>query len=280
MNKDALNFQKLTPLTNVVLGIYDKALNFVFANNDIRNIAISGAYSAGKSSILETYKKGDPKKRYIHISLAHFESPDAESDKDRIKESVLEGKILNQLIHQISPDKIPQTNFRVKNSITSRSIIILAALILLFFLSLLHVIFFSQWENYVHKILPTEYFDGLLNFVSDEVSLLLSGIGIVILGFFFILNIVSSYKNKNIFRKVSVQGAEIEIFEESEDSYFDKYLNDVLYLFENSEADVIVFEDMDRYNSNQIFERLREVNFLVNNIIYKRRKRYLGFFIS
>ena len=31
-----------------------------------------------------------------------------------MKETTLEGKILNQLIHQIPVDRIPQTNFRVK----------------------------------------------------------------------------------------------------------------------------------------------------------------------
>ena len=49
-----------------------------------------------------------------------------------------------------------------------------------------------------------------------------------------------------------------------DDSYFDKYLNEVLYLFEQVDADAIVFEDMDRFNSNVIFERLREVNNLTN----------------
>ena len=37
-----------------------------------------------------------------------------------------------------------------------------------------------------------------------------------------------------------------------------------MYLFENAGADVIVFEDMDRFNASRIFERLREVNTLVN----------------
>ena len=39
------------------LNIYDHALDFIFKNDDVKNIAISGAYSAGKSSVLETYKK-------------------------------------------------------------------------------------------------------------------------------------------------------------------------------------------------------------------------------
>ncbi len=85
-------------------------------------------------------------------------------------------------------------------------------------------------------------------------------------------------KNKNIFRKLNLNGNEIEIFEESDDSYFDKYLNEVLYLFENADADVIVFEDMDRFNANKIFERLREVNTLANIQLQKENKKVLRFF--
>lgn len=61
---------------------------------------------------------------------------------------------------------------------------------------------------------------------------------------YLVYGLIKIQKNKNVFRKLSLQGNEIEIFEESEDSYFDKYLNEVLYLFENAEADVIVFEDI------------------------------------
>ena len=75
-----------------------------------------------------------------------------------------------------------------------------------------------------------------------------------------------------------MQGNEIEIFEESDDFYFDKYLNEVLYLFENVDADVIVFEDMDRFNANKIFERLREVNTLANIQLQKENKKILRFF--
>ena len=86
-----------------------------------------------------------------------------------------------------------------------------------------------------------------------------------------VLLIVISYKiikiqyNKNLLKKVAFQGNEIELFEQENDSYFDKYLNEIIYLFENCGANVIVFEDMDRFNSNEIFQRLREVNILVNN---------------
>ena len=88
---------------------------------------------------------------------------------------------------------------------------------------------------------------------------------------FFVYPIIDS-NLKNLFHKVTVQGNTIEIFENKDESYFDKYLNEVLYLFEQVEADVIVFEDMDRFNSNVIFERLREVNNLVNVHKYNKFK--------
>ena len=50
-------FQKLTPTDNVDLTGYREAFEFIFENKDIRNVAISGAYSSGKSSLLESYKK-------------------------------------------------------------------------------------------------------------------------------------------------------------------------------------------------------------------------------
>lgn len=48
-------------------------------------------------------------------------------------------------------------------------------------------------------------------------------------------------------------------------SYFDKYLDDVLYLFENCQSNVVIFEDIDRFETNLIFQKLREINTLVNN---------------
>ena len=79
-------------------------------------------------------------------------------------------------------------------------------------------------------------------------------------------------------RKLSVQGNEIEIFENDVDSFFDKHLNEVLYLFRNTDANAIVFEDMNRYNSNQIFEKLREINYLLNNSPNDSENKIFRFF--
>lgn len=261
-------FQKLTPNQNVDLKVYKEALDFAFNDPDIKNIAISGSYSAGKSSIIETYEKKHLKKKFLHISLAHFEDMNNSNDSEPMSESVLEGKILNQLIHQIEVENIPQTNFKVKQDISSKIIGLHTVQILIFILSSLYLTSYNTWEQFIIEFKNGIIKQLLLYTTNKEFTLLVGGIWVGTLAL-FIYYVVNMQKNKKLFRKLSVQGNEIEIFEDNEESYFDKYLNEVLYLFKNSGADAIVFEDMDRYNMNQIFEKLREINTLINSSITK-----------
>ena len=270
------HFERLTPIDNMNLDVYEEAIDYVFDNSDIKNVAISGAYSAGKSSVLASYKKKHSDLHFRHISLAHFKSSEQEGETE-VKESVLEGKILNQLIHQIPSEKIPQTNFRVKKKVSVKSVIKPTIGVVLSFLAALHFICFDIWKSYINT-LPNNWFKSILTLSTHQYALMVDGILMVILLLFIVYGIIRVQKNKNVFRKLNLQGNEIEIFEESDDSYFDKYLNEVLYLFENADADVIVFEDMDRFNANRIFERLREVNTLANIQLQKEDKKVLRFF--
>ena len=256
-------FEKLTPISDGELGIYENALDFVFEHEDIRNVAISGAFGAGKSSVLESYKSIHKDKKFVHISLAHFPEETKQENTTAIKESVLEGKILNQLIHQIPADKIPQTNFKVKRKINKRRLITTVISVLIAATSFLGFRFFDSWIELVES-LREGFLKTILRATCEPEAKLL--MGVVFLGFasLFVFKVIHTQLNKNMFKKFNVNGNEIEIFEDDDNSYFDKYLNEVLYLFENVDADVIVFEDMDRFEVNQIFERLREVNTLSN----------------
>ncbi len=272
---ERLSFEKLTPVTDSKLGVYEEALNFVFKHDDIRNIALSGAYGAGKSSILESYKKKYPNKKYIHISLAHFSEEIDYNEKDSVKESILEGKILNQLIHQIPTNKIPQTNFKVKKKISRWKSFFTALLLLFSFIAFLFIVFFNKWDNFVNKINIVEIKNVLEYTCKPEVILLIGSI-LFIFFVYFLFILIQIQKNQHIFHKLSVQGNEIEIFEKGDESYFDKYLNEVLYLFEKAKANVVVFEDMDRFEITQIFARLREINTLIN--LNKHKEKIIRFF--
>ncbi|MGG3306570.1 hypothetical protein ABER23_03980 [Paenibacillus lautus] len=275
-NENKYKFQKLTPIDNVELNVYKDAFDYIFSNSDIINVAISGAYGAGKSSIVASYKKKHKHIRFVHVSLARFKPSDTE-DKSQIKESVLEGKILNQLIHQIPFHKIPQTNFKVKRRVKTKSFLINTILIMLLGFALMHIFFFQNWSKYI-SLLPVSQLRDMLDVSINKQAPLVSGlIGAGIISI-FLYKLVKVQMNKNIFRKFKLQGNEIEIFEESKESYFDKYLNEVLYLFENIKTDVIVFEDMDRFNISGIFERLREINTLINTQRIMEKKSPIRFF--
>ena len=276
MTQKYYNFEKLTPDKDADISVYEEAIEFVFDNSDVTNIAISGAFGAGKSSVIESYEKKHDDKNFLHISLAHFEPTERNESEDSVKETTLEGKILNQLIHQIPVDRIPQTNFRVKKDVGRRNIIIITILLYVLLGSITFISMSNKIQNWVDALCDGRL-KSLLAIFTNDFTVFFAAIALAGSAFICIYNAVKVQKNKNLFHKVTVQGNTIEIFENKDESYFDKYLNEVLYLFEQVEADVIVFEDMDRFNSNVIFERLREVNNLVNVHKYnkfKNKKRH------
>ena len=290
MPDNKYHFEKLTPIDNVDMNVYENAIDFVFKNNDIKNVAITGAYSSGKSSVLASYKKKHQELQFMHISLAHFESPGQEKkdehaqDKidehgqDKIDESALETKILNQLIHQIPSDKIPQTNFRIKKKLDEEHIKHIKHTVVFFFIAIIYFIRFDTWKNYVNN-LPDTCSKYILMITTHPYAFMADGILIIILLSSFIGWLIGIQKTRNILHKVNLQGNEIEIYAENDESYFDKYLNEVLYLFENTDTDVIVFEDIDRYNAQIIFERLREINTLANLQLEKDDKVLRFFYL-
>ena len=286
-----ITFYDLTPTDDIKLDIYEKAINFSLENNKVFNVAISGGYGSGKSSLLESYKKNHPEKNFLNISLTHFNttentnknnSPISEENnysKDKSLVPVLEVKILNQLIHQISYEKIPQTHLKTKRKFTEEELENTTMQILLFIASLLYFIYFNKWNNFILNLEDFSSFYSILKLTTYSYSRLVSILILFYLLGRFIYNLLKFQKTKNFFKKLNIQGNEIEISEDNNDSYFDKYLNEVIYLFENSGVEAIVFEDIDRFEVSEIFERLREVNKLVNNKLKEENKTLKFFYL-
>lgn len=271
-------FKKLTPERNIDLGIYEDALNYALSEEDVRNIAVSGAYGAGKSSVIESYEEKHPEVQFLHISLAHFdevgedseEDGESTSEKKSIRPEVqLEGKILNQLIHQVNPERIPLTNFKVKREAETEQLWTYTLGCAGFCVLLFFIKYNKAWCELISRIRMDH----------TIASILTSGDLVIVAGILFLAILVKGIytlfrlqMEKKLLRKISLQGNDIEILENCNDSYFDKYLNEVLYLFENVNANAIVFEDIDRFGTNTIFEKLREINTLL-----KSRQKSLRF---
>jgi len=288
----ATNFKTLSPIKNADIEIYEDALTFAFSNNEIRNVAITGAYCSGKSSIIETYEeKNKDKINLLHISLAHFcsiskaeilklEETDDENDKSpntriRFKEkkrSTIESKLLNQLIHQIPSEKIKYSNFKTTRKPDIKRTFLLSTIFCVFIALLVYIIKFNTWGTNHEKIKYKAIKDFLEFTTFPEVRILSAVIVIAIIGCIAFKLIHAQYASSFI-RKISFQGNEIEIGNGPKSSFLDKYLNEVLYIFSELDAQAIVFEDIDRFDDITLFERLREINTLVN-IRRKQEKKH------
>lgn len=263
-----LKFQKLTPETDADIKVYDEAFEFVFKNDDIRNIAISGSYGSGKSSLIETYKYYHRDIVFNTISLTHFMDQctveennnddgsniplnlDNAAISNKTDDNLLEGQIINQIIQQIEPKLIKKSLFKIKTDKFEWFKILSISLIIGFFiLSVLGLL--NQ---------------GLLSiiFSTNQNVVIKSLIFIFIICFLWIVVfLVSLQINMNVFKKINIKGNEIELLYDSS-SYFNKYLNEILYLFEKNNCNNYIFEDIDRFDNVEIFEQLRELNKIIN----------------
>lgn len=280
MEQEKKKFKSFVPRQDVDLGIYKDALDYAMENDEIKNIGIIGPYGAGKSSVIETYKAQKPEKsddntqnklKFLHISLANFKevkktakrdgirkiTSKVEGQGERRKENELEGQIINQLFYQIDEQDVPQLSLRKKNisenevEYKATSYIVLAILVLYL------IGFFTGFQSFGWK-------QELINFLCSPITFTLVVVVMMSIIGVKLCDSIRSNRYQGIIKKISFGGNELEIFSNNDDSYFDKYLDEVLYLFENCGADVIVFEDIDRYEEIEVFKRLREMNFLVN----------------
>lgn len=266
---DGYNFHKLTPMDNIDLKIYDEAITFALKDKDIKNVAITGSYGAGKSSVIESYKAKHPEFKFLHISLAHFE----QENDERIREDILEGKILNQLIQQIDPDNIPQSKYKSKKKVTNKKLFKLTSFFMVFLISLFYMIGYKN-ISVLKDSLSDGWVKGVLEIATYEALLLIFALILTFITSYFIFLIIKKLLCKNLFKRLKIQNLEMEVFGDNEESFFNKNLNEVVYLFKNSQADVIVFEDFDRFDNNKIFENLREVNYLIN----RQNEKLIRFF--
>jgi len=109
-NKESIEFKSLSPKTDIDISVYEDAINYARKNDGITNVALTGNYGSGKSSILFSYEAKNPEVDMMHIELPHYKSSDNNGRGENTlaeKASLesIEGKIINQLLAQIDPQK-------------------------------------------------------------------------------------------------------------------------------------------------------------------------------
>lgn len=227
---------------------------------DATNIALTGPYGSGKSSILLTLQKKYPQYKYLNISLATLRpseqknNPNSDEVSKLNLDRLIEYSILQQLVYREQQETLPHSRFKRiyhqscnrVSQITFAIIFAIAAIIVLFEPELLKVdwlcdCFGKAWMNVTGDIASIGY---LAWFTYKAISLA-----------------VPVISNSRL-NKLNLKDGEIEVVENT--SIFNKHLDEIIYFFEQTQYDVVILEDLDRFRTTDIFVKLRELNLLLN----------------
>lgn len=254
-------------------------------DKEIKNIALTGPFGSGKSSVLLTLQHDFPQYNYLNISLATLDCLDdkkkdtitsivsldgkepnttkefnKKEDNDQVDDEMLNRKIeysiLQQLIYKEKAESIPQSRFKRIRHISGDNSCKLAIGIVLFILSCCILL-----EPKFLRIQSLNVFFACSENWKTFWDILLFTYVLVAAVFSIKKLIIKTYNNR--INKLNFKDAEIEIKENT--SIFNKHLDEIIYFFEVTEYDIVIIEDLDRFETQTIFLKLRELNHLLNN---------------
>lgn len=250
-----MRYKDLAPNENIVNGDeYFEALNYGIKNKKVYNIAITGPYGAGKSSVINTYLNKYPEihDKSLRISLSTFEGVD-KCDKEEIKT-----EILKQLFYKVDAGKIPDSRYRkiykkyTKNFLWT-AFLIEAVIVLVFYL------FFPAVYKNIYGILLK------LNQLSTKLVIPFC-LSVFVFGWLSIAEILQKFSGKITLKHVETGQGSADFDRDEKESIFNKNVDEILYFFESTNYRVVFIEDVDRFEDCiSIFTGLREINNLINS---------------
>jgi hypothetical protein len=250
-------YLSLTPITSADEdNAYSDMLKFALSQNKTNNIAITGPYGSGKSSVLQTFQKKHPQWKYLNISLATFkdELEVENANSKEIEIEAIEKSILQQLFYSVDQKTLPRS--RLKRIVTVKTRELIANTLFIFLWAFLALFVFFPQSIFFEKFSILASSDQLAITTASLLFLLFC-----IVGLFTGIKYIEKLKEL----KLKFQDTEITLNNEKSESILNKHLDEILYFFERTKFDVIIIEDLDRFENSEIFIRLRELNTLINN---------------
>lgn len=245
---------------------YEKRLVAALRHELVLNIALTGIYGSGKSSILNTFKRTYENKNewdFLEVSLSTFKvekvSEGNQADEESIDKEVrgltpdkiqlIERSILQQFFYAVPQSDIPLSRFKRITQNSKEN-----------YREVLGVIILGLW-SYLYA------FD-LIGFITDLIEFAnwyhYFNLVILIACTLFLIDKIFSYGFGLKEIKFNLHNAEFNIKNEQEKSILNDHLDEILYFFETTGKNVVIIEDLDKFNDTEIFIRLRELNSIIN----------------
>lgn len=264
------HFNPLTPTENAEdCEIYLESIEWALKNKStIRNIAISGTYGSGKSSIIKTFikritesesffkRKFKPTYKFLNISLATFkDNVNIPEPKDKDLLRLIELSILQQLFFHEKNHKTPDSRFKKIKKESTWKLVLYTCLTLFSLLSILYLFFPNIFQSI--SIISSIKVDSIVvRYIASSI--------IIISVFLLILKSSRGLLSASI-KKLNINNAEIEIDKGISKSILNNHLDEIIYFFEATKYNVVIIEDLDRFEQTEVFTKLREINLLINN---------------
>lgn len=240
----------------------------------IRNIALTGPFGSGKSSVLITLMEDFAHKhKFLPISLATLQANEeqiasdekqdisaelTDAEKEKRIENLnrkIEYSILQQIIYREETRTVPNSRFRKIVHLSNRELIrypLCCVLTLVCFL-----ILFEPNFARVDSLYDFFSWGSIWNTIFD----LAASAWLLFVLYVIARYVFKSYSNSKL-NKLNLKEGEIEVIEDN--SIFNKHLDEILYFFQVTDYNVVIIEDLDRFGTPNIFLKLRELNQLIN----------------
>ncbi len=246
--------------------VYLDLLERAVRHPDTRSVALTGSYGSGKSSVLRALGRRYWNSRFpwrhrrtvIQLSLSTLDPElapvvQAENPAEREMSNRIQKELVKQLLYQLPPRSTPHSRFpRASKPTWSTGALVAAATALIVGLGW-GVATLAGWQATI---------TGRLDEVGWTVAWFWSGLagGSAIFALAAWRILAGRYAVKAGLKA----GALTVSLEPTSSSYFDQYLDEIMYFFQVSKADVVLIEDVDRFDDAIVFDTLRALNTLVN----------------
>lgn len=287
---NTISYNSLTPTADAKdCEPYLGALSWALKQEDVHNIAISGPYGSGKSSVIKTFFKKNPTYKHITISLANFKSDnDTSKESNKNNEAVqddvkvkkaekeqqllsrpsnpqlpetdlgqqIERSIVQQLFYHEKDSSIPDSHFQKIKKQDSFELFCTGLFVILFLLSVFYVAFPDKFWSYLYIVHPPK---------SLTRTLQLLALSAIVIGVYKIIVHVIKITVGLSVRHFHFKNAEVALEKKEDKSILNYYIDEIIYFFEATEHNIVIIEDLDRFNNKNIFVKLREINYLINH---------------
>lgn len=251
-------------------------LKFALEQSDSRNIAITGHYGSGKSSVANTcIDEMGIANKVLRISMSTFSLPSENEDQNS---NEIEYKIVQHLLYKCDKNKIPYSGFKRIHEPVVRNyeqyivciLVALACFVIAFEPSILRID--SFYDGYYR--LFGERAGWWINLIADACS-----VGYLVWFLFRVGKITATKLNQFRNIKIEAKGVKLEASTNVDVSVFNKYLDEIIYIIQENQYNYILFEDLDRLDSSdKLFLKIRELNMLINESeTFKKQGRIVRF---